>query len=690
MNKKITMFLLSVILAFAFISCGEDLTISNTTTESTTITTEVQNNTNATETQITTLIYEEPDLTEQNPTVEDGYLVESPQDGTILHAWNWSMETVEENLEQIAIAGFSSVQISPMQPQKDYFGVASWGSSWWKFYQPLGFSIATENHALGTKTDLTSLCNSADEYGIKIIVDVVANHLAGGDNETLNEDIAVYEPEIYNNTLIHTDNGYVSDSSVSAVVQGALGGFPDLQTESQVVQDAVLDLLIEYVESGVDGFRFDAAKHIETPSDGTYASNFWPTIIDGVKTHAEGIGINDLYFYGEILNTAGTGREYSDYTDYMSITASEQSDVIKGAVTLRNADNVLNDELPTGVTSDQVVLWAESHDNYASGSTDDLRDYFMTKTYAITASKKDATSLYFVRPTDSTFIGECGTNLWESAEISNVNYFHNYFIDANELEFVEDGFYFNERYSDTKNGIVIVDVEENQTVSNVSVNHMPDGLYKDQVSGNIFVVEGGLLSGEVSENGVAVVMNLEYEPKPVAYVSDNGLHGSFSSTMDLTIYSYNTTEAHYSINGGDQIVFEGDTDVEISYPELNGTATLDIEVHYGDYVVTEHYEYVKSNIVIEEVTVNNLDTTIIGDNVIVAWSWSGTEDGAWIEGVYSDGTFTFDLPEGNDHFLLVTFASGTTSFAWSNKINQTNDVEITGDGTFDGSELVWA
>lgn len=97
------------------------------------------------------------ELLVQESTVQSGYLTAEVQDGTILHAWNWSMSEIEAHLEEIAIAGFSTVQISPMQPQKDFFGIATWGSAWWKLYQPLAFSIATENHSLGTKTDLISL-----------------------------------------------------------------------------------------------------------------------------------------------------------------------------------------------------------------------------------------------------------------------------------------------------------------------------------------------------------------------------------------------------------------------------------------------------------------------------------------------------------------------------------------------------
>ncbi|MDY0317790.1 MAG: alpha-amylase family glycosyl hydrolase, partial [Candidatus Izemoplasmatales bacterium] len=303
MTKKILFVFFAIMLSISIIAC------SNNTTGNTTLNPTTSGNT-TTEENI--------ELIQQNPTVESGYLADNVQDGTILHAWNWSMSTIESQLEEIAIAGFSTIQISPMQPQKDFFGIGVWSSQWWKLYQPLGFSIATENHSLGTKADLISLTEAADEYGIKIIVDVVANHLAGGDNDTLNPDVRDYEVDIYDMGLIRTGNGYASDSSIASVTRGALGGFPDLQTESEIVQQRVLDLLKEYVDAGVDGFRFDAAKHIETPEDGAWASDFWPTVINGVRDYAESLGRDDLYFYGEILNTAGFDRSFSDYTPYMS------------------------------------------------------------------------------------------------------------------------------------------------------------------------------------------------------------------------------------------------------------------------------------------------------------------------------------------------------------------------------------
>ncbi|MBI9009100.1 MAG: hypothetical protein JEZ05_03635 [Tenericutes bacterium] len=660
MLKKSVFIFISFILLFAFLGCSE------------TITTEAIS------------------YTEQAPTVESGYLVDNIQDANILHAWNWSMTTIEGYMEEIAIAGFSAIQISPMQPQKDYYGVASWGSSWWKFYQPLGFSIATENHALGTKAELESMCEAADEYGIKIIVDVVANHLAGGTNESLNSDVLEYEPEIYNQNLIHTDNGLISDTSLKATVQGAMGQFPDLQTETEVVQLAVLDLLKEYVDVGVDGFRFDAAKHIETPEDGDYASDFWPTVIDGVTEYAQTLGITDLYFYGEILNSVGTGRSYSDYTQYMSITENGLSYNIRNGVLTKNTERLMSLSYQTGVTPDKAVLWAESHDTYASGETDSISDLKMTKAYAIAATTAYSSALYFARPAETTLIGECGTNIWQSIEVTEINKFNNYFVNANEYSYAEDGFYLRERYSSLDAGVVIVDIDGNQELDKVTVSNFADGYYHDQIGGTTFTVKNGKISGMIGESGIAVIYNNTFEPKPTVYVSDDGTHGSFSDTKVIDIYSYNTTEANYSINGGEKVSFEGNIELSLEHPDLNATVTLDIEVYFNDYVIEKHYEYIKSNIVVEEVVVNNIDTQTVSDSVLVAWVWGGTEDGRWVEGVYNNGTFTFDIDAGDDHFLLVAFPSGTTDYNWNINEYQTNDVEIPADGIFDGSTLVWA
>lgn len=46
-------------------------------------------------------------------------------------------------------------------------------------YQPLSLSICENGNSwLGSKSELKALCEEADKYGIKVVVDIVANHLA--------------------------------------------------------------------------------------------------------------------------------------------------------------------------------------------------------------------------------------------------------------------------------------------------------------------------------------------------------------------------------------------------------------------------------------------------------------------------------------------------------------------------------
>ncbi len=65
------------------------------------------------------------------------------QGGAILHCFDWSYNNIKANMKDIAEAGYTAVQTSPVQPPKDYN--SSWTDSskqWWKLYQPLGLRVA--------------------------------------------------------------------------------------------------------------------------------------------------------------------------------------------------------------------------------------------------------------------------------------------------------------------------------------------------------------------------------------------------------------------------------------------------------------------------------------------------------------------------------------------------------------------
>ncbi len=104
-------------------------------------------------------------------------LMDTVQEGVILHAWQWSFNNIKDNMQAIAEAGYTAVQTSVIQQAKEGTKGKT-NEVWWVYYQPANFTIDnTGNSALGTKAEFSAMCAEAHKYGIKVIVDVVANHL---------------------------------------------------------------------------------------------------------------------------------------------------------------------------------------------------------------------------------------------------------------------------------------------------------------------------------------------------------------------------------------------------------------------------------------------------------------------------------------------------------------------------------
>lgn len=94
------------------------------------------------------------------------------QDGVILHCFDWKLSDIKAALPDIAKAGFTAVQTSPLQRD------VNTSTTWYDAYRPYDFKFIASS-ALGSEDDLKSLCAEADKYGIKIVVDVVFNHVDG-------------------------------------------------------------------------------------------------------------------------------------------------------------------------------------------------------------------------------------------------------------------------------------------------------------------------------------------------------------------------------------------------------------------------------------------------------------------------------------------------------------------------------
>ena len=84
---------------------------------------------------------------------------EKVADGAILQAFCWNFNTIKQSLPDIAAAGYTAVQTSPINAclEGEDGGMELYGDGkWYYHYQPTDFKIG--NYQLGTRDEFKALC----------------------------------------------------------------------------------------------------------------------------------------------------------------------------------------------------------------------------------------------------------------------------------------------------------------------------------------------------------------------------------------------------------------------------------------------------------------------------------------------------------------------------------------------------
>jgi alpha-amylase len=476
----------------------------------------------------------------------------SMKDGTILHAWCWSFNTIKDNMQAIKDAGYTSVQTSPINTVVAGEGGNKSLKNWYYQYQPTIYKIG--NYQLGTEEEFKEMNRVADQYGIKIIVDAVLNHTTSDYNQ-ISQEIKNIPNWTHGNTLISDwHNRY-------DVTQNALLTLYDWNTQNEYVQQYLLSYLKQAVADGADGFRYDAAKHIELP--GEYGSNFWNVILNN----------GSEFQYGEILqddvsNDAGYGK-------LMSITASNYGQKIRSALKDRHisAGNLMNYQV-SGVDAANLVTWVESHDNYANDDQEStwMNDSDIRLGWAMITARAKGTPLFFSRPVGGgngtrfpgqSQIGDAGSNLYKDATVTAVNKFHNAMVGESEylrnpggdeqVAMIERG---------TKGAVIVNLVDGDKQIN--SETNLADGTYTDKVSGRQFNVSNGRITGSVPSRSAVVLY--DDQASQAAQVSVDGYKegdNSISSATEVTLKAKNAESATYKLDNGQEVAFQDGTKVTV-------------------------------------------------------------------------------------------------------------------------------
>ena len=488
------------------------------------------------------------------------------KNGTILHCFCWNFETISNSLEEIAAAGFSAIQTSPINEclVGENGGMQLYGDGkWYYHFQPTDYTIG--NYQLGTRDEFKAMCEKADKLGIKVIVDVVPNHTTPT-TDAINQNLLDAVGGIEN--LYHKNNEYDINSWGDRLqcTTRKMGGLPDINTENKDFQDYFIAYLNDCIECGADGFRYDAAKHIGLPDDPTESkgvkNNFWTRVTKEIKD------ADRIFNYGEVLQ--GDNDRIADYIKTIgACTASSLGGYIRNAVTSNNLLSNYFEDLRVG-SDTNCVTWVESHDNYINdGNWAQMDDRQVILGYAILAARAQGTPLFFDRPYGNSiddqwgtmnYIGASGDMFYKDSSVVEVNFFRNAMVGEKEA-------FYNPEDDDTaveicrgKKGAVIINTADPLKVN--METDLADGTYVDRVDGKTeYTVKNGKITcdKEIPEETIVVLYNdgyVEHDKSATVKISDDTTCLYSGKSVDVKLESKNAKKATYAIGDGEEVEYK--------------------------------------------------------------------------------------------------------------------------------------
>ena len=209
----------------------------------------------------------------------------------------------------------------------------------------------------GTQDDLDELIKKCHERNILVILDMVINHTSS-QNEWFKQFTQAHQSNDYNNkyfdyytysyngenpanrafcSLEYTNQNYECNFSYD---------MPELNFDNENVRNEVLNIAKYYLDKGVDGFRFDAAKYIYY-SNTSSSLDFWNWYTNKLKEIKE-----DVYLVGEVWSGESEVNDYIRQMNCFNFSVSQadgqiancvkSSDVNRFASYIQNYQSTLN------------------------------------------------------------------------------------------------------------------------------------------------------------------------------------------------------------------------------------------------------------------------------------------------------------------------------------------------------------
>ncbi len=243
-------------------------------------------------------------------------------------------------LDYIQDLGTTAIWLTPAFKNRPVQGTPGTESAGYHGYWITDFTQIDPH--LGTNEDMKRLIRRAHAKGMKVFFDIITNHTAdvidysektysyvstadepyrtatgevfdpkevagSPDFPALDVDTSFPYHPVFNSeadatvkvpawlndrTLYHNrgDSTFAGESSE----YGDFVGLDDLFTEDPTVVDGMIDIYKAWVDLGIDGFRIDTVKHVNT--------EFWQKFAPAIQAEAKRIGNRDFFTFGEVYD----------------------------------------------------------------------------------------------------------------------------------------------------------------------------------------------------------------------------------------------------------------------------------------------------------------------------------------------------------------------------------------------------
>ncbi|MGV9253039.1 alpha-amylase [Streptomyces sp. NPDC003697] len=265
----------------------------------------------------------------------------------VLFEWNYA-SVAKECADTLGPAGYGYVQVSPPAEHIQ-------GSQWWTSYQPVSYRIAGR---LGDRAAFQNMVNTCHSAGVKVVVDTVINHMsAGSGTGTGGSSYTKYGyPGLYSSYDFDDCTAQISNYQDRWNVQHCeLVGLADLDTGEEYVRKTIAGYMNDLLSLGADGFRIDAAKHIDAGD------------LANIKSR---LSKPSAYWKQEVIYGSGEAVQPTEYTGNGDVQEFRYAYDLKRVLNNEKLAYLKNFGEAWGYLSGSVAgVFVDNHDTERNGST---------------------------------------------------------------------------------------------------------------------------------------------------------------------------------------------------------------------------------------------------------------------------------------------------------------------------------